>query len=197
MDETYKNRQSKTNSTEIKELKSNLAKIIKSKGKDHFVKVIDKWSKPFLKGKPEVEGLDYLGCNPYKDESGMINVEKILPGRLLYYIFEKGFEPTGLIKDILIAALYAYLNMGVVYPTKNFKDEIKRASFDVLAASIEDYYPENAYYFLDITGGQEPSETEPETARGKLWRIRAWLKELIKEAYRLAMRSFFDSAMHK
>lgn len=44
---------------------------------------------------------------------------------------------------------------------------------------------------------QKPAETEPETARGKLWRIRAWFKALIKEAYRLAMRSFFDSAMHK
>lgn len=48
----------------------------------------------------------------------------------------------------------------------------------------------------DLTD-KKRGEPEQKTARGKLWRIRAWFKALIKEAYRLAMRSFFDSAMHK
>ena len=43
----------------------------------------------------------------------------------------------------------------------------------------------------------DTTETEQNIAPAKLQRIWIWLKVFIKESYRLAMRSFFDSAMHK
>ena len=43
----------------------------------------------------------------------------------------------------------------------------------------------------------EKAEAEQNIAPAKRQRIWIWLKAFIKESYRLAMRSFFDSAMHK
>lgn len=44
---------------------------------------------------------------------------------------------------------------------------------------------------------QKQAETERNTTPAKRWNIWTWLKGVIKEAYRITMRSFFDSAMHK
>jgi len=44
---------------------------------------------------------------------------------------------------------------------------------------------------------KEPAKTGQNAALSKWRRMWNWLKAFIKESYRLAMRSFFDSAMHK
>ena len=44
---------------------------------------------------------------------------------------------------------------------------------------------------------EKPAETEQDITLPKRGRIWTWVKGFVKEAYRIAMRSFFDSVMNK
>ena len=67
----------------------------------------------------------------------------------------------------------------------------------IFAGSFVSLLDEIAKRILSATEETPTAETERNTTPAKRWNIWTWLKGVIKETYRIAMRSFFDSAMHK
>jgi hypothetical protein len=63
--------------------------------------------------------------------------------------------------------------------------------------NIADTFQQIAHISREELSFEMPAETEQDIIPPKRGRIWTWVKGFVKEAYRITMRSFFDSAMNK